>query len=385
MKLPVIKKPSQHVKKGLSCLNCGQPFRGDENFCSYCGQKNNTNPLSFALFVNNFFSGMFNYDSRFWKTFVPLLTMPGKVSRMYIDGKRASFVNPFQLYFNVSIIFFLFIGVVEKFSEEEATAPIAVNITNAADAIKADPEKIDSIAKMAKQELIIASQKDSTLANLVDNIDVGADLIKEGIEKEKKPYKYHIATKEEFKITFFQRVADFYNYSKDNNEILTQKALDTMGYSSGKMNLFMYRQLRNANKNIKQMEAGNMKDFLTNLKSRIPFTLFVFLPIFTLFLSLIYFRRSFTYMEHLVFVFHTQTVFFLLYLIYHILNLFVDIESALWVFVIIFLIYLYYALRSFYQQGRFKTIVKFIILNSYYMFLAAIGLAIISVLTVVEA
>ena len=133
------------------------------------------------------------------------------------------------------------------------------------------------------------------------------------------------------------------------------------------------------------MEAGNMKEFLTNLKSRIPFTLFVFLPIFTLFLSLIYFRRSFTYMEHLVFVFHTQTVFFLLYLIYHILNLFVDIESALWVFVIIFLIYLYYALRSFYQQGRFKTIVKFIILNSYYMFLAAIGLAIISVLTVVEA
>src|SRR5210317_1181825 len=107
MKLRIIKKSSKLVKKGLSCLNCGQPFRGDENFCSYCGQKNNINHLSFGLFLNNFFAGMFNYDSRFWKTFVPLLTMPGKVSRLYIDGKRVCFVNPFQLYLNVSIIFFL--------------------------------------------------------------------------------------------------------------------------------------------------------------------------------------------------------------------------------------------------------------------------------------
>ena len=383
MKLRVIKKPAEQVKKGLSCLNCSQPFRGDENFCSYCGQKNNTNPLSFGLFVNNIFSGMFNYDSRFWKTFVPLLTMPGKVSRLYIDGKRACFVNPFQLYFNVSIIFFLFIGIVEKFSEEDPV-PQYVNISNMADSIQKNPQQIDSIANMAKQELIKASQEDSTLVNLVDQIDVGAKLVKGNIEKNKKPYKYYISSKKESDIRFFHKVQDFQKYADNNDQIPTDEALSNMGYSTRSTNQFLYRQLKNANKNVKQMQEDNGKKFFTNLKSHIPITLFVFLPIFTLFLSLIYIRRNFTYMEHLVFVFHTQTVFFLLYLIFHILNLFVDIESALWVFAIIFLIYLYYALRSFYQQGRFKTIVKFIVLNSYYMFLAVIGFAIISVLTVVE-
>ena len=45
-------------------------------------------------------------------------------------------------------------------------------------------------------------------------------------------------------------------------------------------------------------------------------SLFIFLPIFTLFLMLLYIRRKYTYMEHLVFVFNTQTVFFLLLLIF---------------------------------------------------------------------
>ena len=106
MKLNIIKFKQKKViqKKGLECLNCGQPFIGNENFCSYCGQKNTTKKLSFTYFISNIFSGFTSYDSRFWKTFIPLLTKPGKVSKDYVEGKRARFVNPFQLYLNVSII-----------------------------------------------------------------------------------------------------------------------------------------------------------------------------------------------------------------------------------------------------------------------------------------
>ncbi len=57
-------------------------------------------------------------------------------------------------------------------------------------------------------------------------------------------------------------------------------------------------------------EDGN--SLTEKIMSKISIVLFIFLPVFTLFLMLIYIRRSFTYMEHLVFVFHTQTVFFLL-------------------------------------------------------------------------
>jgi hypothetical protein len=43
-------------------------------------------------------------------------------------------------------------------------------------------------------------------------------------------------------------------------------------------------------------------------------------------------------------------------------------ENASWVFVLLFLVYLYKALRNFYGQGHFITTVKFTLLNTYYAF-----------------
>lgn len=332
---------------------------------------------------------MFNYDSRFWKTFVPLLTMPGKVSRNYIDGKRVCYVNPFQLYLNVSIIFFLLIGLVEKFSNEDSSTTLGniVTISNSVDSIQKSPQQLDSLAKLSRDAVVLNTKEDSlAFAELNDKIDVGIGTIKEEIAKENKPYEYKIATKKEEDISLWEKFQDFREYSSEHEDISSEVALKNLGYSGGTMNVFWYKHLKNVNKNVKGMdEEAGRKKFFKSLKSYIPVSLFVFLPIFTLFLSLVYIRRKYSYMEHLVFVFHTQTVFFLLFIIFNVLNLFVDAENVSWVFTLLFLIYLYKSLRAFYQQGRIKTIVKFAILNGYYMFLALIGFVIISVLTMVEA
>ncbi|MFZ3274830.1 MAG: DUF3667 domain-containing protein [Lutibacter sp.] len=100
--------------KGFECLNCVQPLLKEENFCSCCGQKNTTGRLSFNNFMNSLFSGFFSYDSRFWRTFIPLLIKPGKVAKEYILGKREKYVNPFQLYLQVSILFFLILSISNK-------------------------------------------------------------------------------------------------------------------------------------------------------------------------------------------------------------------------------------------------------------------------------
>mgnify|MGYP001011214567 CR=1 FL=1 len=79
-------KFTSNKHKGLECLNCGQPLLKNENFCSYCGQKNVTNKLSLSSFINSLFEGFLSYDSRFWNTFLLLLTKPGKVSKDYVEG-----------------------------------------------------------------------------------------------------------------------------------------------------------------------------------------------------------------------------------------------------------------------------------------------------------
>ena len=132
------------------------------------------------------------------------------------------------------------------------------------------------------------------------------------------------------------------------------------------------------NLNVEQMKIDGGKEYVNKFFSYLSISLFVFLPIFTFFLMFLYFRGKYTYMEHLVFVFNTQTVFFLLLLIFYLLNFLVDMENTAWVFILLFLLYLYKAMRNFYNQSRLKTILKYFIANSFYLFLGFIGLLIVA-------
>ena len=95
---------------------------------------------------------------------------------------------------------------------------------------------------------------------------------------------------------------------------------------------------------------------------------------------LLYIRHRYNYTENLVFVFHVQTVFFLLLMIFMIIGRFSNSDWVNGIFVALFLFYLYKAMRTFYEQGRFKTLVKFLLLNTSFMILAAIGAVIVSFL-----
>ena len=386
MNLPKIKFPNLKPvpRKGLDCLNCGQPLTGNENFCSYCGQKNTIKKLSFGVFVSNIFSGFFSYDSRFWNTFIPLLTKPGKVSKQYIEGKRARFVNPFQLYLNVSIIFFIILGISNRFSENTAFNDV-IKIGQDIDSLsQIEQEKLDSITTNIKDEVINAIPKDSANQKVYKGIDGVFDLI--GDQKKiqdstaTKEYVYHSKNDSVSNINLVKKITDFYYFYKKHKKYPASQALDSLGYKKSFWNKFYYESTVNGYKNIEQIQEDS-NSVSEKLLSKVSIVLFIFLPIFTLFLKLLYIRRNYSYMEHLVFVFHTQTVFFLLLSIFYLLNFFVKLSNFEWIFIIIFLIYLYKAFRCFYGQGMFKTLIKFIILNSFYMFLALIGFVITALAT----
>jgi hypothetical protein len=371
--------------KGLECLNCKQPLKGNENFCSYCGQKNSTKKLSFIHFLNNLFSGFFSYDSRFWTTFIPLLTKPGKVSKDYISGKRVRFVNPFQLYLNVSIIFFLLLGFTNKFETNNRSMDNLITVTPNFDTNSDKGTKqLDSVLSNIKQEIDKENVQDSTKAEVITNLGSVFKIVETETAKKEKdslPFTYHITTNSAKEISILNKLEDFQHYHKNHPNETNLQALKKLGYPITFWNKFYYQQIITTYKNIEQIKSDGGKSYIKTLTSYISISLFVFLPIFTMFLTLLYIRRNYSYMEHLVFVFHTQTVFFLLFIIFYLMNLFVEMESVTWVFITLFLLYLYKALRVFYKQRRFKTIVKYILLNSYYMFLAGVGFVIVSVVS----
>lgn len=373
-------KFTSNKHKGLECLNCGQPLLRNENFCSYCGQKNITNKLSLSSFFNSLFEGFLSYDSRFWNTFLLLLTKPGKVSKDYVEGKRVRFVNPFQLYLNVSIIFFLIVGISNKFSSDSNDDNAFINTKTTLDSIS-QKEKIKLDSLLSNVDEINPVLIDSSKTEIVTDINTALALLKSDTSKVEKEYSYYIKKDTSKNINVYNRIQDFHHFYNEFPTYSASIALDSLGYEKTFWNKMYYQQTINSNKNFEKYQSEGIKSFIKTLTSYISISLFIFLPFFTLFLCLIYIRKKYTYIENLVFVFHVQTVFFILLSIFYLLNLMVETDGFLVIFTLLFAFYLYKALRYFYHQNRLKTIIKFILLNGFYMFLASIGFLIIAVLS----
>ncbi len=352
-KLQFFKKKETTLRQILpECLNCGKPLASDDVFCSYCGQKN-IEKLNFGSFIGQLISGFFSYDSRFWTTFMPLLFKPGSVSKNYIAGKRKRYVNPFQLYLQVSILFFLILGFTSDWDNIIPTADIPES-QQVLDSILTDDVKTQIFKEMDTVDQRV-------ITSFSDGIQFSDMLID-------STYQYKIQNDTIKEISFTNKIQDFYVYQhRHRNEGFTETrlALTEIGYPTTFWNRFYFEQVQRYRKSYKEITESRGKGFIKKIIAKLSIALFIFLPLFTLFFKLIYYRKHMNYMEHLVFVFHTQTVFFLLMIIYILINYFTGYEN-IGLFMFLFLIYLFMALKKFYQQGKLKTFVKFILLNIVY-------------------
>jgi hypothetical protein len=464
--------------KGTVCLNCNQLISKEDNFCPNCGQVNDKNPISIKQYFSEYLSGFFNFDSRFIRTILPLLFKPGLVTKNYVEGKRRSYVNPFQLYLHITILFFLIQGVfsfMDEFKPTNNNNSDIISQINKSDAIpvldtlksnastelnnlalELNDEKISDLAaqidsvsiadKLDVDDPVIKSitiqlgsyidsvfansnyldqfssdgltktEKDSLFSHMLENYtdrslilfkgtkdvtvdkweDIGTinilknytlDYVENKFKEEKINYiipNSHRSSVEDDllkKITeknFFKKMFDFMEYGSENEDTNAVEALKELGYKNTYWNIFYYSKSQNINKMKEDPEFR--KSYWDNIISKISVALFFLLPIFTLFMALLYIRNKYNYTEHLVFVFHVQTVFFILLIFFMILNRIVDSEWIMFSFFLIFLFYLYKALRNFYGQRRFKTIIKFFILNFFFVILSFIGGIVISFL-----
>jgi cation transport ATPase len=175
-------------------------------------------------------------------------------------------------------------------------------------------------------------------------------------------------------------ITNMVNYQREHPKVGIDSALTVLNITPSFTNKFLYSRANKINSFLTNTSEENKK-LQKEIVSYASISIFIFLPIFTLFLRFIYLRRRFTYVEHLIFVFHTQTVFFILLTIFYILSLMSSTENMVWIFSILFLIYLLIAMKKFYQQGYFKTFFKFLLVNFAFVVFGSIGFAILSMIT----
>ncbi|MGH8362513.1 MAG: DUF4286 family protein, partial [Gammaproteobacteria bacterium] len=93
------------AKPTLRCQNCNAVLLG--KFCVACGQPNHSYAAPLLADIQDFFGNHFGFDTKFFRSVMPLLFRPGFLSREYSAGRRVRYINPLRLYIFSSIVFFL--------------------------------------------------------------------------------------------------------------------------------------------------------------------------------------------------------------------------------------------------------------------------------------
>ncbi len=296
---------SKKQKKGDSCLNCNQELKG-ENYCPNCGQKNDTRRLTFWDMLAESFTNTFALDSKIFNSLKPLFFSPGKLTKEYVSGKRTQFIHPIRLYLGASIILFTVLSLITE-------TPNNVHINNN-----------DSDTTQVEESIIEPESYESDSIN---------DYTRMGILIETEP----------------------------EPELNAEEALDSLGIPKTFSKKLTYNFLQNAHK----LNQTNEQDkFNNHLLSKLPIAIFIFLPLFALALRLVYVRRDFYYLDHLIFTFHNVALLFFMWTVVFLIGLIDGTEDiSTKIMFLVFAVYTVFAMKKFYKQGWGKTILKYIIIN----------------------
>lgn len=97
--------PAAQSPLSLDCQNCETRLQGP--FCHVCGQENKHYLRNAFGILVEFLGDFSNWDSRVWRSLLPLWFKPGRLSRRYADGHRAPYIPPLRMYLFTSILAFL--------------------------------------------------------------------------------------------------------------------------------------------------------------------------------------------------------------------------------------------------------------------------------------
>ena len=373
----LVKSNSRKAEKyrGSKCLNCGNPLELSDRYCSYCSQLNTSKQLDLKDFFGEFISSVLTYDSRLRYTIHDLLFKPGTISKNFVRGQRLKYANPFRFFLSVSIIYFLLNSLIVSFSDD--ASPI-FNINRNE---KVDTSEFDEEEKLALEKINNSLKKQNLSPILVDSLltnKSAIDSLAKRLEKkttnriDDSTYTYYSEAQLDTMGSveqFVKRFNLYRNFFKEHKITRAEIALDSLNHENTRFNRWVYDK-NNSVERILDDPSG----FFNYLIGKIPFFLFFFAPLFAVFFWLFYSRKKYTYLEHLVLIFHLFSFLFLALLLCMIPDVILKtnvFSSILMIFIGPF--YIYKSLRNFYEQSRLKTIIKFILLNFVFSIISTIA------------
>lgn len=146
-----------------ACLNCGTLLVGSH--CHTCGQAAHVHK-TLGAFFHDLLHGVFHFEGKIWRTLPMLVIRPGKLTREYIDGRRASYVSPIALFlFCVFLLFTTFTTI-----SGDIGAKMNVSVDAALANQREELVKLEVERKSAAGDPVAITEIDRRMAETRDNI-----------------------------------------------------------------------------------------------------------------------------------------------------------------------------------------------------------------------
>ena len=329
------------------CKNCSTEIDG--NFCAFCGQRYHAHKESFGELVYEFISDFVHFDSRFFKTVLPLIFNPGKLTKSYNEGRQRSQFHPIRLYmFSSFVYFFLFFSfnnIEGRFENTNNEVPV-VHLK-------------DSIAKLKGLDssgLTTAGIPSAMIVKKADSVPSSTEptVSKKGITVTDNQGLHYTLSSSTYLDSLLEKNATPEAY-------MAQQKTMPENRKDGYIQRIINVRLLKINLEGESGKKEFFKKLNTSFFHNIPKMLFFLLPLFALILKLLYIRREqFFYVDHAVLSLHYFSFIFLMlvfsnYILDNIFGTAVFTQFAVvWIFV-----YLLVAMKKLYGQSWRKTILKY--------------------------
>ena len=369
---------SESPKIPQYCRNCG--YEVPQRYCTYCGQSSRDIRTSFHSLILDFLGDYFTFDSKLFRSVLPIFLKPGFLTAAFMAGKRVRYIPPLRLYIFSSIIFFLTLTAItdprswfDKDSKnDQKETPVVVAPIKSSDPLKKDNGTTDqttAIKKGPDAKLRAEGTQPNGEPEQTATLDSPRSERAEESKKGSEPIKPADIEK------------DVEKKKKTNIQIMEGTFDDHTWWGH-----WLNQHIKAQEEKLEAMEQTDLVSaFILTLIRNVPKALFLLMPLFAFFLKLLYFRRDPLYIDHLIFAFHFHAFLFLFYSLLIWVSLITPISGILFFGVGVLIIspaYLFFALRRVYHQGWIKTFIKFNLLSFLYFTSLNIIVLIVSIATI---
>ncbi|MBW3546464.1 MAG: DUF3667 domain-containing protein [Bacteroidetes bacterium] len=333
------------------CLNCNRPLTDTDAFCPSCGQENKANRLKIGVFLVDFFSNYFAFDSKIARSTIPFLLKPGYLTNRYNEGKRASFVHPLRLYLIISFLFSLGLAfLVDKAVEDKKLFLFSENFKETRSAARSAKARANVAVPAFRVQ--VAGEEIMSTATAADSVDKTGtgDTLTHAQQNEELQFKDYL----------------FDESLTDEEVIEKMKWEDKAPFSK----IFVHQA--------RKVMQKDMDVFLPYVMKNLSIMMFLLLPLFALYLFILFGRTEPYYICHTIHALHLHSFSFMIITLLILLQFFGNVLETYpmlvtWAFFLV-TVYAFFSIKRVYKQGWLKTFFKFNVLGFFYFVTLSLGI-----------